>query len=107
MCVNNGQNSFRGKHTDFHFLNAEEFTETLNKFILYRNVVPQLRGVHGPCLEFYQSKKQATAVMLRFSITDDSSSYSENVEFSTVGTFEINSEFLNEHLKEFKKLIKA
>jgi hypothetical protein len=106
-AVNSRQNFFQGKNTDFHFLNTEEFIEDLDKFILNRDVLPQLKGVHGPCLVFYRSKKQATAVMVRFSVSDDSSAYSEGVEFKTTGTLEINSEFLNEYVKEFKRLFKA
>jgi hypothetical protein len=102
-----GQSLFHGKSTDFHFLNIEEFISDLNKFILDRNISPKLNGIYGPCLEFYRSKNQTTAVMAHFSVGDDSSAYSENVEFKTTGTFEINSEFLNDYLSGFKELIKT
>lgn len=94
-----GQSLFHGKNTDFHFLNIEEFISDLNKFILDRNISPKLNGIYGPCLEFSRSKKQTTAVMVHFSVGDDSSACSENVEFKTTGTFEINSEFLKELIK--------
>ena len=105
--VNSGQSLFHGKNAEFHLLNIEEFIADLNKFILDRKVLPQLNGVYGPCLEFYRSNKQTTAVMVRFSVGDDASAYSDNVEFKTTGTFEINSEFLNDYVKGFSELTKA
>jgi len=102
-----GESLFHGKNTDFHFLNIEEFISDLDKFILERNISPKLNGVYGPCLEFYRSTKRTTAVMVHFSVGDDSSAYSDNVEFKTSGTFEINSEFLNDYLKDFNELIKV
>jgi hypothetical protein len=102
-----GQSLFHGKNSDFHFLNIDEFIIDLNKFILDRNISPKLNGIYGPCLEFSRSKKQTTTVVVYFSVSDDSSAYSENVEFKTMGTFEINSEFLNDYLRGFKELIET
>lgn len=102
-----GQSLFHGRNADFHFLNIEEFVSNLNTFILDRSISPTLNGTYGPCLAFYRSKKQTTAVMVHFSVGDDSSAYSENVEFKTTVTFEIDGEFLNEYLRGFRELIKT
>ena len=105
--VNDEQNTFHGKNADLYLQNIDEFATDLDKFILDRNLRPQLAGVYGPCLEFYRSKTNATAVMVRFIVVDDSSAYAENVEFKTTGAFEINAEFLNEYVSGFEELAKA
>ena len=102
-----GESTLHGKNADLYLQNIEAFATDLDKFILDRNLRPQLNGVYGPCLEFYRSKTNATAVMVRFIVVDDSSAYAENVEFKTTGAFEINAEFLNEYVSGFEELAKA
>ena len=102
--VDVGHGSFDGKNIDVHFLNHDQFLEDYDGFISNRAIKPILNGTYDSYFKFVAGR--GNSIFFYFNVGDSFSGYSETVDFSLKGEFEINSEYLNTIHKEFKKVLK-
>ena len=85
--------SFSAKNNDIQFINLSKFISILDEFITNRDLEPELTGTYNTFLRFYNLKGKNT-VMLQLSLGDMFSGYSETVNYSLNGCFELNQEDL-------------
>jgi hypothetical protein len=101
--VNIVHGRFDAKNSDIHFLNFDEFVNKLDAFILNRAIPAQLHGTYDTIIKFFQPEGK-TIVMVSFAIGDAYAGYSSTVHYKTEGEFEINAEYLNDIVKNFRDL---
>lgn len=101
--VNIAHGNFDAKNGDIHFLNVDEFIQSLDAFILNRGISPQLHGTYDTVVKFFQPTGK-TVVMVSFAIGDAYCGKSATVHYRTEGEFEIDAEYLNDIITNFKGL---
>ena len=104
VSVNIKHGVFEGKNIDINFLNYEEFLNDYDQFISNRKIEPILNGTYDSYFKFKAGK--GNSIFLSFNISDSYAGYSATVDYSLIGEFEIDGEYLNEIHKNFKKLAK-
>lgn len=102
--VNLRHGKFSAKNGEVHFLNLEEFVKNLDAFILNRKLTAQLNGTYDVAVKFFQPQDKQIA-MVGFVIGDAFTGRSLTTRFKTEGEFEINTELLNDLVRNFKKFL--
>jgi hypothetical protein len=102
--VDIGHGLFGGTNRLIHFINLDEFIKELDMFITDRTRVPKLNGTDDTQITFFRPEGR-NCVMVSFTVGDAFSGYSTTVRYKTEGTFEVNSEFLNSFVEEFRNLL--
>ena len=101
--VDTGHGAFSARNSDVHFLNLEEFTRTLDAFVLRRDLIPRLNGTYDTAITFLRPRDR-NAIMAAFAIGDAYSDYLGAMHYKTEGQFEVSGEDLNELVKGFETL---
>lgn len=100
--INIGHSSFSGKNSDMCFLNLREFINTLDSFVLNRELKPKLEGTYDCFVEFYRPGNK-NSIMINYCVGSVYVGYSETANYGLNGSFEFSAEYLNDVLEEFKK----
>ena len=98
-----GHGFFSGCNTDLIFLNLSNFIDEIDAFILNRNISPKLNGTYDSFIQLIKDKR-TSAILVKFKIGDAYCGYSDTIQYSIEGGFEINQELLSTILTEAKKL---
>ena len=95
--------SFSALNSDVCVLNLGEFISSVDAFVTDRRISPCLKGSYDTEIRL-SCPKNPLVVVLSFSIGDAYAGYSEPVNYTLAGAFEISQETLIEVLGELRSL---
>jgi hypothetical protein len=94
---------FGGRNDSVHLENLAEFVRELDEFISDRSKTPELVGTYGFRLTFF-ANTPAGRPRVRCNLGNRVCHPEGNRDFGVYGEFEIDTEYLNQYLKEFREL---
>jgi hypothetical protein len=102
VSIDIGHGFFSGKNIDIQFLNINTFIEELDSFILNRERTPRLEGTYDSFIEF-SCPNNKRSLIVNFAVGDAYAGYSKTADYNLKGGFDVDQEYLQEVLGNFKK----
>lgn|GEM_PF-2558144 len=94
---------FGGRNDSVYLENLPEFVREFDEFISNRSKTPELIGTYGFRLTFF-ANTPAGRPRVRCNLGNTVCHPEGNRDFGVYGEFEIDTEYLNQYLKEFREL---